>query len=182
MLRCWRGIEARDVEIGSSGCECARINAGQNRTDVANDIRDGRDVYGRVDDGTHRNTPPALSRASRTNEWKPEFQTGRGCARFIDLGKRRRVIASFSCRFRNRRHILAACLGTQILPSQRVRGNFAAGEAAKRSLGVGDAGQRAGRAARGSRGIAIIFQTMAAATGKVISATAEFAGGSTPRR
>jgi hypothetical protein len=65
MLRCWRGIEARML-----GSERARINAGQYRTGVAIGNRDGRDVYGRVDDVTHRNPPPALSRTSRKNERK----------------------------------------------------------------------------------------------------------------
>ena len=65
MLRCWRGIEARGCEMHRAGCERARINAGQYRTDVANYIRDGRDVYGRVDDVTHRILPGAFARESR---------------------------------------------------------------------------------------------------------------------
>jgi hypothetical protein len=64
MLRCWRGIEARGIDTLGAKRERARINAGQYRTDVANYIRDGRDVYGRVDDVTHRILPGAFARES----------------------------------------------------------------------------------------------------------------------
>jgi hypothetical protein len=64
MLRCWRGIiEAHKTRGGAQ-----RINAGQDRTDVAIDNRGRRYVGGGVDNVTHRILPGANVRRAERNE------------------------------------------------------------------------------------------------------------------
>jgi hypothetical protein len=65
---CWRGIEAQMTRKGAQ-----RINAGQNRADLAIDNRDGRYVGGRVDDVTHGSLPWRFARRQKELETKTAY-------------------------------------------------------------------------------------------------------------